>query len=177
MNLESLYANLSMEDDDGGGFVVGTEEVQEKKSTFVLVGRFLTDKNINFQAMQNVMASLWRPREGMEVQDLGGFRFSSVFYHILDLRKVIEGGPWTFEQNMLVYKQADETEDLHSIELNEIEMWVQVHEVPKGFISENIMKNVGMYVGKYVKSDPTNFDNTWKSYVRIRVILDIQRPL
>lgn len=45
-----------------------------KVQTHVLVGRFLTEKNINFNAMQNVMASLWRPKEGMEVHDLGNFR-------------------------------------------------------------------------------------------------------
>lgn len=151
--------------------------MQEKKTTYVLVGRFLTENNINFQAMQNVMASLWRPKEGMEIQDIGGYKYSFVFYHIMDLRKVIEGGPWSFEQNTLVYKQVNGTEDLQTMELNKVEIWVQVHDVPKGFISENIMKSVGMYVGKYMKSDPANFDGTWKPYARIRVVLDIQKPL
>lgn len=78
-NLETLYANLSMEDEDGG-IVVGTEEVLEKKATFLLIGRFRTDKNINFQAMQNVMAFLWRPKQGMEIHDIGGFKYSFVFF-------------------------------------------------------------------------------------------------
>lgn len=176
-SLEELYANLSLEEDDEGGVVVGIEEVQEKKTTYVLVGRFLTEKNINFQAMQNVMASLWRPKEGMEIHDIGGYKYSFVFYHIMDLRKVLEGGPWSFEQNMLVYKQVNETEDLQTMELNEVEIWVQVHDVLKGFIYESIMKSMGMYIGKYVKSDSANFDGTWKPYVRIRVVLDIQKPL
>lgn len=177
MSLENLYANLSMEDEVEGGIIVGAKEVQEKKSTFILVGKFLTEKNINFQAMQNVMASIWRPKEGMEIHDIGGYKYSFVFYHIMDVRKVVEGGPWSFEQNMLIYKQVTEMEDLQVVDLNEVEIWVQVHDVPKGFISENIMKSVGMYVGKYVKSDPANFDGTWKSYVRIRVMLDIRKPL
>lgn len=40
-----------------------------------------------------------------------------VFYHILDLRKVIEGGPWSFEQNMLVHRQVQGEEDLGQVEL------------------------------------------------------------
>ena len=175
-NLETLYANLSMEDEDGG-IVVGTEEVLEKKATFLLIGRFRTDKNINFQAMQNVMAFLWRPKQGMEIHDIGGFKYSFVFYHIMDLRKVIEGGPWSFEQNMLVYKQLKEAEDPQMMELYEVEIWVQVHDVPKGFNSKNIMKSVGTYIGKYVKADPANVDGMWKAYVRIRVIFDIRKPL
>lgn len=53
--------------------------------------------------MQNVLASLWRPKEGMEVNDLGGYRYLFVLYHVMDLHKVLERGSWSFEQNMLVY--------------------------------------------------------------------------
>lgn len=92
-NLEKMYARLALEEEDEGGVVIGDDEVDVNKQTFVLVGRFLTDKNINFLAMQNMMASLWRPKEGVEIHDLGNHRFSFVFFHILDLQKVVEGGP------------------------------------------------------------------------------------
>lgn len=58
--LEDLYSKLSIEDEDEGGIVLGADEEIVRKSTdeFPLVGRFLTEKNINFNAMQNVLASL-----------------------------------------------------------------------------------------------------------------------
>lgn len=110
-NLEKLYEKLTIEDEEDSGIIVGTEGVQESKESFVLVGKFLTDKHINFQAKQNVLASLWRPKEGMEVHDIGGYRYSFIFFHVMDLRKVIEGGPWSFEQNMLVYHKLQDIED------------------------------------------------------------------
>lgn len=176
-NLEKLYERLTMEDEADEGIVVCNGEVQDKKETFVLVGRFLTEKNINFQVMQNVLASVWRPKEGMEIHDIGGFRFSFVFYHIMDLRKVLEGGPWSFEQNTLVYKQVNKEEDPHLVSLKEVDIWVQVHDIPKGFISENILKSVGDYIGKFIKTEPASFDGGWKQFVRIRVTIDIQKPL
>lgn len=91
-DLKSLYARLALEDEEEDGVIVSEGEVQQTRKTYVLVGRFLSDKNINFMAMQNVLASLWRPREGMEVHDIGGHRYSFVFYHKLDLQKVLEGG-------------------------------------------------------------------------------------
>lgn len=176
-NLEKLYERLTIEDEDDTGVIVGVEDGNEKKESFVLVGRFLTEKNINFPVMQSVLASLWRPKEGMEIHDIGGYRYSFVFFHIMDLRKVIEGGPWSFEQNLLVYHKMQEMEDAHQVVLNEVEVWVQVHDIPKGFISENILMSIGGSIGKYVKSDSANFDGTWKAYVRIRVILNIEKPL
>lgn len=176
-SLEELYAKLSLKDEEEGGVIIGVEEIQEKKDTFIMVGKFMTNKNINFQAMRNLMASIWRPKEGTEVHDIKGYRYSFVFYHVMDLRKVIEGGPWSFEQSMLIYKQVQETEDPHAIQLDEVDIWVQVHDIPKGFISENILRSVGNFVGKYVKGDPANFEGTWKAYVIIRVTIDIHNPL
>lgn len=176
-NLEKLYENMTIEDEDEGGVVVAIGEGQEKKESFVLVGRLLTAKNVNFQAMQNVLASLWRPKEGMEVHDIGRYRYSFIFYHKMDLRKVLEGGPWSFEQNILVYHQLKDTEEAHQIPLNSLDIWIQVHDIPIGFISETIMRSIGTFIGTYIQSDPANFDGRWKSFVRIRVTLDIQKPI
>lgn len=141
------------------------------------MGKFLTGKNINYSAMQNVMAGLWRPNEGMEVYEMGGFRYSFVFFHKLDLQKVIEGGPWSFEQAMLVYHQIREGEDPTAVPLKNVEMWVQIYDIPRGFLSENILKSVGSAIGEYIKSDPGTFEGGWKPYVRIRVFLNVEKPL
>lgn len=72
MNLEEMYARLALEEEGGEGLIIGKEEGILTQKTFVLIGRFLTEKNINFHVMQNVLASIWRPKVGMEVHDLGG---------------------------------------------------------------------------------------------------------
>lgn len=102
--------------------VVGHDEVTKPKDSYVLIGRFLMEKNINFTAMQNVLTSVWRPKEGVKIHDLGGMWYSIVFYHPLDLRKVVEGGHWSFEQGMLVYKQIAGEEDPQVVPLNEADI-------------------------------------------------------
>lgn len=101
----------------------------------------------------------------MEVHDIGGYKYSFVFYHVMDLRKIMEEGPWSFEQNMLVSHKMQDMEDVHQVPLNEVNIWVQVHDIPKRLISENILKSIGTFIGTYVKSDPANFDGTWKAFV------------
>lgn len=91
-DLEDMYSRMMLADEEEGGVVVGDEEMIPAAKTYVLIGKFLTDKNVNFQAMQNVLASIWRPKEGVEIHDLGGQRYSFVFFHVLDLQKVLEGG-------------------------------------------------------------------------------------
>lgn len=101
-SLEEMYANLVIADEEEEEIIVGNKEVVEEKQEFVLVGRFLTEKDIKFHAMRNTMASVWRPKEGMDIHDLGDRRYSFVFYHIMDLQKVLDGGPWSFDQALLV---------------------------------------------------------------------------
>lgn len=57
-SLEELYARLALEEEDEEGVFVQNEEVIKQQSMYVLVGRFLTEKNVNFNAMKNVLASL-----------------------------------------------------------------------------------------------------------------------
>lgn len=71
VNLEDMYAKMVI-DDEEGGIIVANTYVVATKQTYMLVGKFLTEKNINFNAMQHVMAGLWRLKEGMEVHDMGG---------------------------------------------------------------------------------------------------------
>lgn len=176
-DLEKLYARLTIEDEEEGGMVIGAEAVQKHQETYILVGKFLTEKNINFQAMRNVMATLWRPKEGMEMHDLGGRRYSFIFYHVMDLKIVLEGGPWSFEHNTLVYDRLTGMEDPQMVPLDTVDIWVQVYDVPKGFMSETILKSIGEYIGEFIKVDPTSLDGMWKQFVRIRVKINIMKPL
>lgn len=93
-SLEDIYAKLALEEEDEEGVIVASNEIVVQKQSYVLIGRFLKENNVNFNTMQNVMASLWRPREGMEVHDIGGTRYSFTFFHKMDIQKVVDGRPW-----------------------------------------------------------------------------------
>ena len=65
-------------------------------------GEVFADRNINFIAMKNRLARLWRPGKGMCIKDLEQNLFVFQFYHEIDLRRVVEGGPWTFDSHILL---------------------------------------------------------------------------
>lgn len=115
--LEDMYARLVIDDETEGGIVIPISEVVVQKQSYVSIGKFLTEKNINFNAMQNVMATLWRPKEGIEVYELGGFRYSFVLYHKMDVQKIVDARPWSFEQAILVLHKLAPTEDPNMVKL------------------------------------------------------------
>ena len=45
------------------------------------------------------------------------------------------------------------------------------------FLEERVVRGVGNSIGIFIEADPKSFDGEWKVYVRIRVSLDIRKPL
>lgn len=42
---------------------------------------------------------------------------------------------------------------------------------------EKVLKAVGDYIGKFVVSCPKNFTGVWRDYLRVRVLINIEKPL
>lgn len=61
--MEEAFAKIQIEEEEQGGlsYENETEELSEIDTRWCLVGHFLTDSPVDFQAMQHKMASLWRP--------------------------------------------------------------------------------------------------------------------
>lgn len=84
-----------------------------------------------------------------------------MFYHKLDLQKVLDGGPWTFEQNVLLYDKLKENVDPHMMSLIMTHVWIQVYAIPMGMMSEKLLQSIGNFIREFVKSDPTNLTGNW----------------
>ena len=114
------YTYISLKEEEEGGLIVEGDDANESgprtiDSRFCLVGRFLTDKVINFLAMKNTMASLCRPRKGVCIKDLSLTLFLFQFFHEVDVKRVLESGPWTFDQHILILKRLKENKQPQNV--------------------------------------------------------------
>ncbi|KAK1366579.1 hypothetical protein POM88_042140 [Heracleum sosnowskyi] len=177
--MEEAFAKIQIEEEEQGGLCYAdiTDELSEIDTRLCLVARFLTDSHIDFQAMQHKMASLWRPGRGLYVKPLDNNRFLFQFYHELDIRRVVEGSPWTFGRFHLVMARLKEGDNPRTLVINEIDLWVQLHGMSAGFMSQRVTTDIGNYIGSYVEGDPNNFVGVWKEFLCIRVTLSLDIPI
>ncbi|KAF4350690.1 hypothetical protein G4B88_015414 [Cannabis sativa] len=177
--LEDLYANIEIEGEDDVANVFEFEESKTEvtNTELCIVGRFLTARAIDYDVMRHMMASLWQPGKGMYVKQLESNRFLFQFYHEIDLNRVIEGSPWTFNRIQFIFSKLKPTDDPRTVPLNNLDIWVQVHGLQYGFKSENVLRRAGNYIGTFVESDPKNFRGIWRDYMRVRVTLNVTVPL
>ncbi|XP_074363906.1 uncharacterized protein LOC141704580 [Apium graveolens] len=179
-NIMEEHSNLSMNDEDIEGLIL--EDIPENTLndgySMCVVGSLLTDRKVNFAAMRDTFSSIWRPIKGVFVEETSVPNlFLFKFFHELGLQRVLDDRPWTFNNQALVVKKLEIGEQLTEIKLNGLYIWVQVYDLPMGFNSEFILQSVGNFVGKFVVSDPKNFQGVWRNYVRIKVVVNVNKPL
>lgn len=110
--------NVSLEEEEEGGLAVegdeglGTDEVFYGFDTKLCVmGRLLTEGNADFQAMQQTLAALRKPGMGVYIKDLEANLFLFQFYHEVDVKRVIDGCPWSFNRRSLVMARLKDGEN------------------------------------------------------------------
>ncbi|KAK6147743.1 hypothetical protein DH2020_018655 [Rehmannia glutinosa] len=166
------------EEEEGGLLIENTDDGAETQDLrWCLVGRFLSDRQVNFLAMKNTLAAIWRPVKGVFIKDLGPNLFLFQFFHELDLARVQSNGPWTFDNLMLITKRLLIGEQPSKVLLFNVEIWVQVYDLPFGFMTEKVGKSIGNFIGSYVEADQHSFSGVWQNYMRIRVAFDVRTPL
>ncbi|XP_074343131.1 uncharacterized protein LOC141680958 [Apium graveolens] len=123
------------------------------------------------------MASLWRPGKGKYVKQLEANRFLFQFYHEIDIKRVIDGNPWTFGRFHLLFARLKEGDNPRTLPINKLDIWVQLHDMEAGFMSQRVVRDIGDYIGTFVESDAKNFIGVWREYMRVRVIISIDNLL
>ena len=176
--MEEAFALVNIDEEHGGINYGGTtDDLSDINTRWCLVGRFLTDSPIDFQAMQHKMASLWRPGRGLYVKQLEGNRFLFQFYHEIDIKRVMEGSPWMFGRFHLIMERLKEGDNPRTMAINNLDIWVQLHDISAGFMSLRVATDVGNYIGKFIENDSNNFTGVWRDYLRIRVTLPLDVPI
>jgi hypothetical protein len=175
VNLE----DLSIHEEEEEGFVFDMEEEGEEQIDFrwCLIGRFLSDRTIHVNSMKVTMADIWRPVKGVKIKEATPGLFLFQFAHALDMEAVLQGGPWMFDNHMLILERVQLGVQIENIPLHHVDFWVQVHDLPVGFMVEKVGKKLANYIGVFVEYDKNNKTSFWRQYMRIRVRVDVRQPL
>ncbi|KAL8463982.1 hypothetical protein ACS0TY_033790 [Phlomoides rotata] len=158
VSLEEEEEDLILEQSDG--------DECHRSADFYMVGRFLMDQTINFT-----------PVKGATIKSIGQGRFLFEFYHKLDILRVMNGLPWMFNNHPLLLHHIQRGEYALRVPLSSLPMWVQVYDIPHGFMSVQFGHQIGNFLGTFVEYDKSNSIGAWRNYMRIRVSIDVSMPL
>lgn len=123
------------------------------------------------------MAGFWHPACGVSIKeaDTGVFLFQ--FFHHMDIQRVLKQGPWHFDNHLLVLGLLQEGQSPIDVPLYIVPFWVQVHNIPVGFMTEAVGKSIANFIGEFLEYDAKNNSHFLRLFMRIRVLVDVRKPL
>ncbi|KAK2397818.1 hypothetical protein QL285_059356 [Trifolium repens] len=171
--------NLSLDglslSDEGLTLNLGADSDNIQILEHCLIGRVLTDKQIRFAYFKERLGHFWKPGKKVSISQTDNGRYLFQFNHRLDATKVVDEGPWLFDNFNLVIERIAPGVVPASIQLDHIDIWVQVHQLPFGFIQPKVGQAIGRYLAELKEYDHRN--SVHSSYMRLKVCINVNNPL
>ncbi|MBA0682608.1 hypothetical protein Goari_024309 [Gossypium aridum] len=116
--MENDLANLRIDNkEDEAWELHGEEGLGKSLYEYCLVGYFLIASVVHFQAVRNAMENLSHPLRGVLISDLGEKHYLFKFYHKVDIDRVVNEPPWTFNNHLLLFHRLKGEENPLQISL------------------------------------------------------------
>ncbi|KAK4282357.1 hypothetical protein QN277_013744 [Acacia crassicarpa] len=150
---------------------------RKKKS---LVGKILTQKNLNYPTVVSMITKAWQVEDGVEILDMdrSSFIFLFRFNRDEDFFRILRGRPWNILGHLLNLQEWEDDMVLQEVSFDSAPFWVQFHGLPvEVFDSENA-KTLGGAVGDAVMFENPMVDGKMRrAFIRVRSLIRVNEPL
>ncbi|KAM3243268.1 hypothetical protein ACQJBY_055305 [Aegilops geniculata] len=173
-DLEAMMAELGLKEDELQDVVVDEAELMAEANRWMAIARVHTDKTYSQYWFYKNMRVAWDLAQEVKIRPLEDNLYSMQFSCLGDWERVMEEGPWNFKGKSVVLAPYDGFTKPSLIELNKIDIWIQIHDLPDGFFSK--VKALSATVGEFIFAEPKSHDFEG-NFVRVRVRIDVTKPL
>lgn len=145
--------------------------------TLSLIGKFLTCKPFNKRAAKNTLRRAWGLEDKVQMVEVGSNLFQFKLNSEFDLERILNGGPWSFDNQMLLLTKWRKGMNANNARLNHASLWVQIWGVPFDMVSPKVATEVGGRLGDVVEVERRQKQDDPSYLMRVKVALPISKPL
>nr|POF21903.1 putative ribonuclease h protein [Quercus suber] len=172
--VESMWQKLSLSADEELGFEVPDSS---SVSRSLLAGKFLTHRMINREAVIRTFKPLWRTRKPFRTHEMGENRLVFEFENEVDLERVMEYEPWTYDKHLVLFQRIEDSTTISSLSFTECAFWVQIHNLPIKSMTPDLGLSIGKSIGKVIRVADADENVSIGRALRVRVSIDVSKPL
>ncbi|MBA0730113.1 hypothetical protein Golax_023351 [Gossypium laxum] len=130
-----------------------------------------TNKSYNHDSFKAQMKSIWKTKEKFEIQLVGQNLFLITFESEDDLESVMEGQPWLFRKNLIIFDRIFKPTTRDQITLVSSPFWIKIGPCLPEFDKKDLLHAVGVTFGGVIRSEISG------EFCRLRIQLNVQKPL
>ena len=142
-----------------------------------LIGKFLTCKPFNRKAAKNMLQRVWVLGKELQIFEVGINLFQFKFQSEYKLDRILRGGPWTFDNQLLMLTWSRTGMSANNVVLEHASLWVQIWGVPFDMMSPNVATEVGNKMGVVEDVECRRRMDEQNFFLRVKVVLPISKPL
>lgn len=168
---------LSQESDDFEIILEPNNIESEPRLSLLSVGCVISDKIVNVTAVLAQLCFNWSTVEAPSIKSFGGNLYGVYFANRNCLESGLEDSPYIVYgccfhlQRWSIGKAYDE------IDFSKVPFWIQIHKFPIELLSNQNARLIGSRIRDLVKIEDPFEDEIGRGFLRIRVILDIKKPI
>uniref|UniRef100_A0A803PI83 DUF4283 domain-containing protein n=1 Tax=Cannabis sativa TaxID=3483 RepID=A0A803PI83_CANSA len=153
-------------------------QVAHTNPQFFLVARCLSNA-FNPKTFMTRMGEFWSKKCRFEVtvSEMHSELYLLTLGCASDKFRLFEGEPWHYNNFLIILHSPTVLHNVSKEDLNTVQFWVQCHRLPFLSKSHALACKIGEWIGEYIDVYEDSLHESWGSFLRVRVRLDIQQPL
>ena len=172
--LDEMWARFSLSEEEECGAKVSR---QIELVVHRLAGKFLTKRVLNVDVVARTFKPLRKPIGEIKIRDIRDNILLFEFEDILDLERVLEYEPWSYDRNLVVFQRTIDAESALSLDYSFTTFWMQIHNKPPNLVTQETGESIGNRLGTMLQVADPEDDGTGGEFLRVRIKLDILQPL
>jgi hypothetical protein len=160
--------------------VEATDAVMEplvNRGTACVVGKLLADRILGKEVLKTPLIRAWQPTGWVSFKNLGPNLFLIEFKHEEDKIRIMEGRPWKVDGDLFSMVDFDGQTPPSELEFEKATFWVRMLNMPLACMSREMGQKIGASMGTVVDVDVDEDGVGWGKFLRVRIILDLTKPL
>ena len=129
------------------------------------------------EAVTQTFKPLWKANAGFLARDLGNNLMLFTFEDDADLDRVLLYEPWSFDKSLVAFQRAEDEIDPETLVFKHTAFWVQIQNLPLTALKKEIAMAIGQSTKVIMRTSETDEEVGASRIMRIRVQVDISRPL
>ncbi|XP_030970538.1 uncharacterized protein LOC115990910 [Quercus lobata] len=141
--------NLKLTAEEEEEIQVSEEGRTEEMDSCVLslIGKFLTCKPYNRKAAKTTLQKAWGLDKELQISEVGSNLFQFKFQSEYDLDRILRGGPWCFDNQLLMLTRWKAGMSAKNVVLEHASMWIQIWGVPFDMMASKVAMEIGNKMG------------------------------
>ena len=113
----------------------------------------------------------------IKITEVGDGLFQFKFSMESQLNWVINNGPWSFDNHILLLRRWEKGMTVFSVKFLTVSIWVQVWGLPFDLIKEEVGRDIGKGIGRVIDVDSKAIASDQARFLRIRVEMPLDKPI